>query len=143
MIQQQMMPQQMMPQQMMPQQMMEQTRLTKVINENQKDMNQNNISIPKIIHPQKNKLNNNGATNLEEYGKPYDYKEGQYIVWEFNDPNPWTRIVYKYSEEYPYFFYIKVVIPSLNDYQNWKSIIPNLIFNPNSGELIIPTKESI
>ena len=32
-------------------------------------------------------------------------------------------------------------MPSLNDYSNWKKIIPNLDFNPTTGELIIPTED--
>jgi hypothetical protein len=62
-------------------------------------------------------------------------------VWDFNDPNPWTKIVYNINDEYPYHFYIKLKIPSLNDYQTWKQIIPNLNFNSRTGELIIPSKD--
>ena len=62
-------------------------------------------------------------------------------VWEFDKPNPWSRIVLNEQDEYPYNFHIKLNIPSLNDYQVWKQIVPNLDFNPRSGELIIPSKE--
>lgn len=62
-------------------------------------------------------------------------------VWNFDNPNPWSKIVYNSNNEYPYNFYIKLSIPSLNDYQTWKQIIPNLDFNPQSGELIIPSKD--
>lgn len=62
-------------------------------------------------------------------------------VWEFDKPNPWSRIILNEQDEYPYNFHIKLNIPSLNDYQVWKQIIPNLDFNPRSGELIIPSKE--
>ena len=34
-----------------------------------------------------------------------------------------------------------LIIFILNDYQTWKQIIPNLDFNPQSGELIIPSKD--
>ena len=62
-------------------------------------------------------------------------------VWDFNVPNPWTKIVYNINDDYPYHFYIKLTIPSLNDYQTWKQIIPNLNFNSRTGELIIPSKD--
>lgn len=62
-------------------------------------------------------------------------------VWEFDKPNPWTKVIYLEQDEYPYYFHIKLQIPSLNDYQVWKQIVPNLDFNPRSGELIIPSKE--
>jgi hypothetical protein len=45
------------------------------------------------------------------------------------------------EDEYPYYFHIKISIPSLNDYQVWKQIVPNIDFNPKTGELIIPSKE--
>lgn len=62
-------------------------------------------------------------------------------AWEFDKPNPWTRVILIEQDEYPYYFHIKLNIPSLNDYQIWKQIVPNLDFNPRTGELIIPSKE--
>jgi hypothetical protein len=59
----------------------------------------------------------------------------------FDKPNPWTRIIYNQNDEYPYSFCIKIKISSLNDYENWKKIIPNLNFSSNTGELIIPSKD--
>ena len=59
----------------------------------------------------------------------------------FDKPNPWNKIIFDPSKEYPYFFYIKVKIPSLNDFQNWKLIVPNLEFDPRTGELIIPSQD--
>ena len=76
-----------------------------------------------------------------KFGKPYDYKPNEYIIWQFDNPSPWTKIVYKYGHSEPYNFYIKVKIPSLNDFENWKNIITNLYFNPTTGELVIPTKD--
>jgi len=76
-----------------------------------------------------------------KFGKPYDYKPNEYIIWQFDNPSPWTKIVYKYRHTDPYNFYIKVKIPSLNDFENWKNIITNLYFNPTTGELVIPTKD--
>jgi hypothetical protein len=55
---------------------------------------------------------------------------------QFDKPNPWTRMVE--SPGHPSQYYIKMNIPSLNDLQNWKKIIPTLDFDPSSGELIIP-----
>ena len=55
---------------------------------------------------------------------------------QFDKPNPWTRMVE--SPGHPSQYYIKMNIPSLNDLQNWKKIIPVLDFDPSSGELIIP-----
>ncbi len=55
--------------------------------------------------------------------------------------NPWSRVLYNPNDDYPYYFYIKIRIPSLNDYESWKQIIPNLNFDPRTGELIIPSKD--
>lgn len=74
------------------------------------------------------------------FGEPHDYKPGQHIVWIFNDSIPWSQIIYLYNQDYPFKFYIKVKIPSLNDYQSWKEVIPNLDFDARTGELIIPSK---
>ena len=41
----------------------------------------------------------------------------------------------------PYIFFIKIKIPSLNDYENWKTIITNIGFEPKTSNLIIPTKD--
>ena len=62
-------------------------------------------------------------------------------VKEFNKPNPWTKLVVKKGDDYPLHFYLKVKIPSLNDFQTWKQIVPNLNFDPNTGELIIPSQD--
>ncbi len=62
-------------------------------------------------------------------------------VIEYNKPNPWSKIIINKQSEYPYLFHIKIKIPSLNDFENWKQIIPNISFDPRSGELIIPSKD--
>jgi hypothetical protein len=59
----------------------------------------------------------------------------------FDKPNPWTKLIVNNNDEYPYYFHLKIKIPSLNDYHNWKKIIPNLDFNASTGELIIPSKD--
>jgi hypothetical protein len=75
------------------------------------------------------------------YGNPTNYEAGKHIIWEFYEPNPWSKIIYKNNEEYPFYFFIKIKIPSLNDYQIWKQLIPNIDFESRSGELIIPSKD--
>jgi len=62
-------------------------------------------------------------------------------IIEFDKPNPWTKIIVAPLEEFPYMFHIKVRVPSLNDFENWKQIIPNINFDPRTGELIIPSKD--
>jgi hypothetical protein len=62
-------------------------------------------------------------------------------VINFDKPNPWSKIIIKENEEVPYLFHIKIRIPSLNDFENWKKIVPNINFIPRSGELVIPSKD--
>ena len=62
-------------------------------------------------------------------------------VVNYDRPNPWTKVIYDEKNEYPYLYHIKLNVPSLNDFQTWKQIIPNIDFNPKTGELIIPSKE--
>lgn len=65
----------------------------------------------------------------------------QNTVTDFDVPKPWSKVVYNPNDNYPYNYYIKLRIPSLNDYEAWKNIVPNLNFDPRSGELIIPSKD--
>jgi hypothetical protein len=65
----------------------------------------------------------------------------QMQIQEFSKPNPWTKVILDASNEYPYNFHIKLKIPSLNDYEDWKQIIPNIDFNARTGELVIPSKD--
>jgi hypothetical protein len=74
------------------------------------------------------------------FGKPHDYKPNEYILWLFTQPTPWTQVLYTYKQEFPFKFFIKVKIPSLNDYESWKEVIPNIDFDARTGELIIPSK---
>lgn len=78
---------------------------------------------------------------LDLFGKPYQVDPNKFILWTFLQPKPWTQIIYNYGQEYPFRFFIKVKIPSLNDYQTWKQIIPNLDFDSKTGEVIIPSKD--
>jgi len=59
----------------------------------------------------------------------------------FDKPNPWSKIIVDQNQEYPYLFCLKVRVPSLNDFENWKMVIPNLEFDPRTGEIIIPSKD--
>ncbi len=76
------------------------------------------------------------TNNQEETNKNNEPK-----IMTFDKPNPWTKIVIIPLEEFPYFFHIKAKISSLNEFENWKQIIPNINFDPRTGELIIPSKD--
>lgn len=78
--------------------------------------------------------------SINLFGKPHDHKPNEYILWLFTQPSPWSQIIYAYKQEFPFKFFIKVKIPSLNDYESWKEVIPNLDFDARTGELIIPSK---
>lgn len=73
--------------------------------------------------------------------KSFSDKDSESKIMVFDKPNPWTKIIIVPLEEYPYFFHIKAKIPSLNDFESWKKIIPNINFDPRAGELIIPSKD--
>jgi hypothetical protein len=92
-------------------------------------------SVDKLPYNNLNKLKQN--YNFEKV--PSESTQENNI--NFDTPNPWTRIIVHTQDEYPYHFHIKLKIPSLNDYDNWKEIIPNLNFNAQTGELIIPSKD--
>ena len=78
---------------------------------------------------------------LNLFGKPFQVEPGKFIIWSFVQPKPWTQIIYNYGQEFPLRFFIKIKIPSLNDYQIWKQIIPNMDFDSKTGEIIIPSKD--
>jgi len=94
----------------------------------------------------KNKTNTPSANNVEKivplnlFGKPHEVVPNKFIIWNFVQPIPWTQIIYVYDQEYPFRFFLKVHIPSLNDFQAWKQLVPNLDFDSKTGELIIPSK---
>lgn len=73
--------------------------------------------------------------------QPHVERMSNNTVQEFERPLPWTKIIYIEENEFPYYYHFMPVIPSLNDFENWKQIIPNIDFNPNSRELIIPSKD--
>ena len=78
---------------------------------------------------------------LDLFGKPYQVEPNKFIIWTFLQQKPWTQIIYNYGQEFPFRFFIKIKIPSLNDYQMWKQIIPNMDFDSKTGEIIIPSKD--
>lgn len=78
---------------------------------------------------------------LDLFGKPYKVEPNKFIIWTFLQQKPWTQIIYNYGQEFPFRFFIKIKIPSLNDYQMWKQIIPNMDFDSKTGEIIIPSKD--
>ena len=80
------------------------------------------------------------ATGKNVTGKNATSKDAP-DVWEFDKPNPWSKIVFNKNSDYPYEFYIKLRIPSLNDLEAWKQIVPNIGFDPRIGALIIPSKD--
>ena len=92
-------------------------------------------------------INKPDYSNVEElvpldlFGKPYQVIPNKCIIWTFIIEKPWTQIVYYYAQQFPFKFFIKIKIPSLNDYQNWKHIIPNLDFDSKTGEIIISSKD--
>jgi hypothetical protein len=92
-------------------------------------------------------INKPDYSNVEElvpldlFGKPYQVIPNKCIIWTFIIEKPWTQIVYYYGQQFPFKFFIKIKIPSLNDYQSWKHIIPNLDFDSKTGEIIISSKD--
>jgi len=93
-------------------------------------------NLPDIIN-ESNEANE-AMSNIEDFT---DTNQNDNQIWTFDKPNPWTKIVLIPNEEYPLNFFIKVKIPSLNDYQMWKNVVPNIDFNPQSGEIVIPSKD--
>jgi hypothetical protein len=90
------------------------------------------LEVPEIINE-----SNEAMSERETFTT--DLKEQK--TWTFNKPNPWSQIVYVPEDEYPFYFHIKIKIPSLNDYQIWRNIVPNINFNPKTGEIVIPSRD--
>lgn len=67
-------------------------------------------------------------------------KNNKNVIY-YDNPDPWTKLIINNDDDYPYHYYIKLFIPSLNDYNNWKQLIPNLNFDSLTNEIIIPSKD--
>lgn len=105
-----------------------------------KDNNEEEID---EVKEDKKFVDNDGVDNntgLLTYGKPHTIKQdekGPYYLWKFDEPEPWTKITYRPSDEYVYSFSLKIQVPSLDHYRKWKSVIPNLEFNSQTSEIVI------
>jgi hypothetical protein len=89
-----------------------------------------NANMKQLLNKSKSKSSNPGNSGKSEPK-----------VWEFDKPEPWSKIILLNNAEYPYLFHIKIKIPSLNDYENWRQVVPNIDFSPQSRELIIPSRD--
>lgn len=109
-----------------------------------KNLEDNILEDKKEIHRNINKPDYSGVEKmvpLDLFGKPYQIVPNKFIIWTFIIEKPWTQIIYNYGQQFPFKFFIKIKIPSLNDYQSWKHIIPNLDFDSKTGEIIISSKD--
>jgi len=112
----------------------------------EQDTNSDNI-IYKDKKESSNYIDKSNNYNIEKkipfdlFGKPYKIVPNKFIMWTFIIEKPWTQIIYNYGHKFPFKFFIKIKIQSLNDYQTWKEIIPNLDFDSKTGEVIIPSKD--
>jgi hypothetical protein len=105
-------------------------------------LNQVNEGFTNRLNNNKNIENFSKNNNIEHFSKNNNKEHfTEDRVKEFNKPNPWTKLIVKKGDEYPLHFHIKIKIPSLNDFQTWKQIVPNLNFDPNTGEMIIPSQD--
>ena len=105
---------------------------------------------PSVIHDTPLDVTNYRDYNIPSIDKPIILNQASYTsidkktnsnIYEYDNPTPWSKILLQEDAEYPLTFFIKLKIPSLNDYQTWKQIIPNLEFNPQTGLLEIPSKD--
>ena len=79
-------------------------------------------------------------------GKPTKVIDEGYL-YIIKNPQPWNAIVFNPTKEFKYLFIIKLNInnSNVNVYANkigkWSNIIEGIQFNPNTGELIIPSSD--
>ena len=102
------------------------------------------IQVPKIISEGRkvNEIITKPTTSREYFAdNPQSIQVPQIEEVVYDRPNPWSKIIINQGLEFPYLFHIRVKIPSLNDFENWKQIVHNIGFNANTGELIIPSKD--
>lgn len=94
-----------------------------------------------------NYMNTNQNLNIfddYDYGKPHftdSTQTGPIYIWKFSKPNPWSTIKYKPGSDYAYNYSMIVKIPTFDMFNDWKKLIPNLSFNPESNEIIIPSND--
>lgn len=60
---------------------------------------------------------------------------------EYDNPNPWNKVIYNPDSKYLYTFFINIDIPSFNNYHNWKKIINNIEYVPKNKELVISAQD--
>ena len=72
-----------------------------------------------IYYTQKNKITNNLNNLLNNYN---NIDKNKNIL-------PWSRILNTNTKKYSKIYCIKIKIPSLNDYENWKDLVSDLNFN--------------
>ena len=124
------------------------------LNNNNNDLNNNdlnnkndNLTNKKQKNIKFNYDNNLESTNIFKdfyYGEPHKTlmsKNGPIYLWKFKNPEPWSKIVYIPGNEFNYEFSFIAKVPSLDHYQSWKKIIPNIHFNPNTEEITIPSND--
>jgi hypothetical protein len=71
------------------------------------------------------------------YNKKVLHKTNGYITTNL----PWSNVINMEDSTLPYVFCIKLNIPSLNDYENWKQIVPQINLNPTSREIEVPAPD--
>ena len=86
---------------------------------NNNDINKNNFKI----------INKN-------INKNYNYNINKKIT---SNLEPWSRILNNSKRNYN-IYCIKIKIPSLNDLENWKALIPDINFNNKTEEIEIPSE---
>lgn len=104
----------------------------------------NQVQVIQNVGPELRKIVS-ASTSQSDSSRVLETREGfandEVKVIEFDKPNPWSKVIVDDRNPYPFLFHIKIRIPSLNDYESWKQIVPNLEFMPRTGELIIPSKD--
>ena len=60
---------------------------------------------------------------------------------EYDNPNPWNKVIYNPDSKYLYTFFINIDIPSFNNYHDWKKILNNIEYIPKNKELAISTQD--
>ena len=112
-----------------------------IIKSNNKSIINNNYSITDNI----NNINNNKNKNINN---PIINNTISTINKSNNKNNknkltniiPWSQIINDGKTD---LYCIKISIPSLSDYENWKNIITGLDFDPKTKEIMIPATDEL